>query len=72
MHTFGHYLSLFQDGYRLDAEMANRFCAVGDLARCQEGRDEGYGNMQLVAWFKRTGRIEAASDPRGEGAAVVR
>jgi gamma-glutamyltranspeptidase/glutathione hydrolase len=34
-------------------------------------RAEGYGNMQLVAWFKKAGRVEAASDPRGEGAAVV-
>ncbi len=34
-------------------------------------RAEGYGNMQLVAWFKKTGRVEAASDPRGEGQARV-
>ena len=34
-------------------------------------RAEGYGNMQLVAWFKKPGRVEAASDPRGEGAARV-
>ena len=34
-------------------------------------REEPYGNMQLVAWFKKTGRVQAASDPRGEGVAVV-
>ncbi len=34
-------------------------------------RAEGYGNMQLVAWFKNGNRLEAASDPRGEGSAVV-
>ncbi len=34
-------------------------------------RAEGYGNMQLVAWFKKAGRVEAASDPRGEGQARV-
>lgn len=34
-------------------------------------RAEGYGNMQLVAWFRKTDRVEAASDPRGEGAAHV-
>jgi len=34
-------------------------------------RAEGYGNMQLVAWFRKENRLEAASDPRGEGAAVV-
>lgn len=32
----------------------------------------GYGNMQAVAWYKKTGKLEAASDPRGEGAAVVK
>ncbi|MBI5782631.1 MAG: gamma-glutamyltransferase [Gammaproteobacteria bacterium] len=32
----------------------------------------GYGNMQVVAWYKKTGKLEAASDPRGEGAAVVK
>ena len=35
-------------------------------------RDEGYGNMQAVVWDKKAGRLDAASDPRGEGAAVVR
>ncbi len=34
-------------------------------------RVEGYGNMQLVAWFRKENRLEAVSDPRGEGAAVV-
>ncbi len=31
-----------------------------------------YGNMQVVAWYKKDNRVEAASDPRGEGAAVVK
>lgn len=30
-----------------------------------------YGNLQIVAWFKNERRLEAASDPRGEGAAWV-
>jgi gamma-glutamyltranspeptidase/glutathione hydrolase len=30
-----------------------------------------YGNMQIVTWFKKERRLEAASDPRGEGAAWV-
>ncbi len=30
-----------------------------------------YGNMQLVAWYKRTQRVLAASDPRGGGLAWV-
>jgi len=35
-------------------------------------RAEGYGNMQLVTWFRKENRLDAASDPRGEGVAVVR
>ncbi len=30
-----------------------------------------YGNMQIVTWFKNEHRLEAASDPRGEGATWV-
>lgn len=37
-----------------------------------EAVHSGYGNMQLVAWYKKTGKLEAASDPRVEGAAVVK
>ena len=32
----------------------------------------GYGNMQLVAWYKKTGRMEAVSDPRGEGSGLAK
>ena len=32
----------------------------------------GYGNMQIVEWHKKTGRVEAASDPRGEGSGQVK
>jgi gamma-glutamyltranspeptidase/glutathione hydrolase len=31
-----------------------------------------YGNMQIVEWHKKTGRVQAASDPRGEGGALVK
>lgn len=33
--------------------------------------DESYGNMQLVIVNKKTNKVNAASDPRGEGIAVV-
>ncbi len=33
--------------------------------------DDRYGNMQAVLWDRRAGKIEAASDPRGIGAAWV-
>ncbi|WP_407653332.1 gamma-glutamyltransferase [Guyparkeria halophila] len=33
--------------------------------------NDGFGNMQAVAWWREDGRLEAASDPRGEGQAAV-
>jgi gamma-glutamyltranspeptidase / glutathione hydrolase len=30
-----------------------------------------WGNFQLVTWDRNTGVVEAASDPRAEGAAIV-
>lgn len=33
---------------------------------------EPYGNMQAVLWDKNSGQLSAASDPRGEGAALVK
>jgi gamma-glutamyltranspeptidase / glutathione hydrolase len=34
--------------------------------------DAGFGNMQAILWDRNTDRVEAASDPRGIGAAEVR
>jgi len=34
-------------------------------------RKDGYGNMQAIVWYKKKKRVEAASDPRGGGRAVV-
>ena len=34
-------------------------------------RATGYGNMQAIVWNKKMNRVEAASDPRGEGRAVL-
>lgn len=36
-----------------------------------EVRDDTYGNMQVVQWDPVTGRLSAASDPRGIGEAAV-
>ena len=30
-----------------------------------------WGNMQVITWDFATGKVEAASDPRGEGAGLV-
>ncbi|MBI3546031.1 MAG: gamma-glutamyltransferase [Gammaproteobacteria bacterium] len=37
-----------------------------------QGVPIGYGNMQIVAWSKKKGMLEAVSDPRGEGSGVVK
>ena len=34
-------------------------------------REAGYGNMQAIVWYKKTQRVEAASDARGEGRAML-
>ncbi|MDJ0807888.1 MAG: gamma-glutamyltransferase [Gammaproteobacteria bacterium] len=34
--------------------------------------DRSYGNMQALVWRKKTGEVQAASDPRGLGLALVR
>ncbi len=34
--------------------------------------EDSYGNMQAVQWNKRSGKLDAASDPRGVGDAEVR
>lgn len=34
-------------------------------------REAGYGNMQALVWYKKSKRVEAASDPRGEGSADI-
>jgi len=34
-------------------------------------KNRRYGNMQAILWDKKTNQVFAASDPRGEGKAVV-
>lgn len=41
---------------------------LGHRLKC---RKRAYGNMQIVAWDKQTNRLDAASDPRGEGAVWI-
>ncbi len=37
-----------------------------------EGGNRRWGNLQVVIWNRATGAIEAAADPRGDGAGLVR
>lgn len=49
-------------------EVRNKLEAMGHTIR---ERKSTYGNMHAVYWDKKRNRVEAASDPRGEGLAVV-
>jgi gamma-glutamyltranspeptidase/glutathione hydrolase len=52
-----------------DADEARALQGFGHRLDAVRG---SYGNMQLVSWHKKAGRLEAASDPRGEGRAKVK
>ncbi|MCL7751157.1 gamma-glutamyltransferase [Guyparkeria hydrothermalis] len=52
---------LLSDEQRAELELMGHRIEVND----------GFGNMQAVAWWRDDGRLEAASDPRGEGRAAV-
>ncbi|MBI5612170.1 MAG: gamma-glutamyltransferase [Gammaproteobacteria bacterium] len=45
---------------------------LGKLGYTLKRLDSEYGNMQAVVWHKTDNRLEAASDPRGDGAAWVK
>jgi gamma-glutamyltranspeptidase/glutathione hydrolase len=57
--------------YESDALDAETRFALDGWGYKLEPRADGYGNMQAVMWEKRAGRVQAASDPRGEGSARV-
>src|SRR3569623_1584098 len=46
--------------------------ALGALGHTLKPFDRPYGNMQAIWWDKTHGRVQAASDPRGGGAAELR
>ncbi|MCB1747196.1 MAG: gamma-glutamyltransferase [Gammaproteobacteria bacterium] len=52
----------------LSAELAAALTARGHTLS-EVGRN--YGNMQAILWDRASGKVEAASDPRGEGGADV-
>lgn len=45
--------------------------ALIELGHTLKSTNRQYGNMQAIFWNKRTGQVQAASDPRGLGSAVV-
>lgn len=45
---------------------------LSELGHQLQERPYQYGNMQAVQWNKTTGKFSVASDPRGEGSALIR
>jgi gamma-glutamyltranspeptidase/glutathione hydrolase len=54
-----------------DALTDIEYAALKKIGHNIEILDSRYGNMHAILWDKHTGRVSAASDPRGEGAAIV-
>ncbi len=57
----------YEPGAFSDDELKS-LAAEGDVLEAAANR---WGNFQAVIWDRAAGRVEAASDPRGEGGAVV-
>ena len=60
-----------QVSYELGAFDKREVAQLQALGHQLKGHRDTYGNMQIVTWFKNERRLEAASDPRGEGVAWV-
>ena len=57
----------YEPGAFSDAELT----ALGAEGYTLQATSYRYGNFQVVTWNRATGAVEAAADPRGEGAGVV-
>ncbi len=58
--------------YEPGAFDATTVAALHAMGHTAEAAERPWGNMQAIRWDRRNGRVEAASDPRGEGVASVR
>ena len=57
----------FSDSEKRD--LIRRGHKLKPIIRSYGNRQPSYGNMQAVVWYRKDNRVEAASDPRGEGLA---
>jgi len=57
--------------HEADAFGADLLQALNHMGYSMKSLDQAYGNMQAIIMDKDTGRVQAASDPRGIGAAEV-
>ncbi len=58
--------------YEADAFTDEEALALTDLGHRLKKADNTWGNMQAVMWDQKQAQVMAASDPRGEGQALVR
>ena len=61
--------TLQHESKTFDDALAAELQFMGHVPRLIEN---GFGNMQMVIWNRRDNKLEAASDPRGEGLAIAR
>ncbi|MDX1488661.1 MAG: gamma-glutamyltransferase [Acidiferrobacterales bacterium] len=71
LHRFHHQYLPDQVSYEPDAFGKRELKHLQALGHRLEERRGTYGNMQIVVWYKSQNRLEAVSDPRGDGAAWV-
>jgi gamma-glutamyltranspeptidase/glutathione hydrolase len=58
--------------YETEAFSESQAAALSARGHSLERAERSWGNMQAVSWQQKHNRVEAASDPRVEGAAMVR
>jgi gamma-glutamyltranspeptidase/glutathione hydrolase len=66
-HQYQPDVVAFETGAFSEAEQA----ALRGLGHRLEPSPRPYGNMQVVTWDRASGKVEAASDPRGGGDVMV-
>lgn len=68
---FHHQYLPDEVNFEPDAFSADEQQKLQQLGHTLKETRDTYGNMEVVTWDKQTGKVEAASDPRGEGVGWV-
>ncbi|MHB8455562.1 MAG: gamma-glutamyltransferase [Acidiferrobacterales bacterium] len=71
LKRFHHQYLPDQVEYEPGAFSASEIHGLEDMGYKLKPVESGYGNMQALVWYKKRNRVEAASDPRGEGQSWV-
>ncbi|MBS0613569.1 MAG: gamma-glutamyltransferase [Proteobacteria bacterium] len=68
---YHHQYSPDQVDYETGAFSADELRDLGAMGHHLKAHERGWGNMQVVTWDYASGKVEAASDPRGVGVGLV-